>query len=131
VQSENRIGVDRRTDDEPAPRGAWFPFAGIVETREHEMHPYQLEVLASERRRELHAEAHRHHLTRHARHVAMVGTRPRARTAIAFGALTAFARRWRRKVRVVFAPERSYLLDDRTAAGSSVRARNREPIRGF
>jgi hypothetical protein len=103
------------------------------------MHPYHLEVMAAERRRELIAEADRHHLTRHARRVAAIGPRRRVGALVAFDALAAYARRCRRKLRVAFAADRSYLLDDRPVAGSSVpllmwrkeAPRNREPNRGF
>jgi len=104
------------------------------------MHPYHLEVMASDRRRDLIAEADRNHLTRHARHVAAAaGPRPRARTRTVFEALAAFARRCRRKLQVTFAADRTYLLDDRPVAGSSVSlwmwpeesAHSREPNRGF
>jgi hypothetical protein len=88
------------------------------------MHPYQLEVLAAERQRDLGAEAQRDHLTSHARYATAIRPRPRprarARVSAAFEAFAALGRRYRRKVRAALAPDRSYLLDDRPIAGSSV-----------
>ncbi len=87
------------------------------------MHPYQLEVMAAERRRDLLAEAHRDHLTSQARYAVGLRAprrRTRARVTAALEAFAALGRRYHRKLRVAFAADRSYLLDDRPIAGSSV-----------
>jgi hypothetical protein len=84
------------------------------------MHPYQLEVMATERRRDLLAEAQRDHLTSQARYAAAIRPRSRGRVSEALDAITALGRRYRRKLRAALAVDRSYLLDDRPVAGSSV-----------
>src|SRR3954452_24076897 len=75
------------------------------------MHPTQLRLLAADRQRELLGEANRHRLMREAS--SGPTNRPRTRRTIIFDAPRAFMRRYRRKLRLAFAADESYVLDDR------------------
>jgi hypothetical protein len=86
------------------------------------MHPYHLEVMAADRRRDLITAAERDRLTRHARYAA-TRTHSRARVLIAFDAVSAYARRSRRRLRAAFSADRLMWREEV--------ARNREPNHGF
>jgi hypothetical protein len=97
------------------------------------MHPVHLELLAADRRRELHADAARHRLVREARGSATIRPRRRPVSATAH-ALTALARRYRKQLRNRGRTGSARVLDDRPIPGVPAPMflwREREPTRGF